>query len=292
MNDVLDSYRIITNYASTRVTTMERGTTIIFDWDDTLCPTSFLAYHRMAVPATHAALMKELQKAVIDVLSMAAHYGSAYIVTNAEHRWVMEVCETHMPLVGRYLQENKDDITIISARDTYQALHPDDPGMWKQRTIGTLVASKAVAHQISHATVPLHIIGVGDMKIDQDALLYLCSPLNDAELPCDIVVKTTKLAERPTLDGLLLQLQIYFEELPNLVVQPGHIDMTIIEFIETLPPLPSRAPITVSDALIDRAMDDLMAGISMGIIPLVSTASSPLSLLDWQTGGIYRDVDL
>ena len=72
------------------------GTSVVFfDWDDTLLPSSFLSAegYRLDSPfnETHKKVwtpLKELEKTVISVLSLAMKSAKVFIVTNAENGWV------------------------------------------------------------------------------------------------------------------------------------------------------------------------------------------------------------
>eukprot|EP00929_Paragymnodinium_shiwhaense_P118734 TRINITY_DN90646_c0_g1_i1.p1 TRINITY_DN90646_c0_g1~~TRINITY_DN90646_c0_g1_i1.p1 ORF type:complete len:1124 (+),score=211.74 TRINITY_DN90646_c0_g1_i1:84-3455(+) len=115
-----------------------RRTLIFFDWDDTLCPTTWIRsvlkgrladieewapirsnpesqadwYHEMPrwfnyplpdVPAYHE-LMEELQKAVVTLLEVAQAIGVVVIVTNAMPGWVEKTMKKWMPQLIPYVK--------------------------------------------------------------------------------------------------------------------------------------------------------------------------------------------
>merc|ERR1711998_149070 len=65
--------------------------------------------------------------AVFNVLSKAMTYGNVVIITNAERGWVEMSAARFMPTTQLLLSE----LTVVSARSTYEPEFPDDPLNWK-----------------------------------------------------------------------------------------------------------------------------------------------------------------
>ena len=70
-------------------------TCIIFDWDDTILCTTFLAPHQqliyepsIAIPAQLQKKLDELDRVAYDLIVKSKKYGKVYIVTNAAEGWV------------------------------------------------------------------------------------------------------------------------------------------------------------------------------------------------------------
>mmetsp|Transcript_38603 Transcript_38603/g.89693 ORF Transcript_38603/g.89693 Transcript_38603/m.89693 type:complete len:147 (-) Transcript_38603:381-821(-) len=104
---------------------------IIFDWDDTLFPSSFL--HQLKIKANDnlSAYCKniffELGKRAEKCISSARRWGEVMIVTNADEGWVQYCVEYFMPNLRHCIEE----IRVISARTNYEKYFPNQPLCWK-----------------------------------------------------------------------------------------------------------------------------------------------------------------
>jgi hypothetical protein len=104
-------------------------TLILFDWDDTLCPSNWIRENRPALsffkPAPQDEKfqkpLRELQKHVEAVLKLALRLGKVIIVTNAMEPWVETSCRNFLPHLMPYVL----DIPIIYARSVFDQYHCD-----------------------------------------------------------------------------------------------------------------------------------------------------------------------
>jgi hypothetical protein len=113
---------------------LARNTVVIFDYDDTLLASSFLAGKgfRLDADAPEKSSeidtgLRELEQSVISVLTQALKLGHVHIVTNAETGWVQLSAQKFLPAIVPILQK----VRVISARSTFEGLHPDSPLKWK-----------------------------------------------------------------------------------------------------------------------------------------------------------------
>lgn len=98
---------------------------IIFDWDDTLIPTSFLIPYQSLIyqppekplPSNVAKKMKDIDEYAALLLEAAKKVGTVLIITNAAQGWVELSANRFMPLTMQVLQ---NDIKIVSARTKYE----------------------------------------------------------------------------------------------------------------------------------------------------------------------------
>ena len=106
---------------------------VIFDWDDTLLPSSFVAgFKDRGVPVSCEG-RRELAMtgdSVKQLLEKACAVGRTMIITNADHGWVESSAQKYMPMVLPLLRSGR--IEVISARARYEASWPLDPRMWKE----------------------------------------------------------------------------------------------------------------------------------------------------------------
>jgi len=104
-------------------------TIIVFDWDDSLFPTSYLLDDlklKSKVPLSKQVIsremlwevrqgLKELQERVVQLLRLASKRGKVIIVTLAKSPWVAHSCANFFPEVGKLLKQL--DINVVYAQD-------------------------------------------------------------------------------------------------------------------------------------------------------------------------------
>jgi len=171
-------------------------TTIIFDWDDTLLPSSWLSVKglRLDTPAVLPQdVIDELethQASVCAVLSKAAQCGTVIIITNAETGWVELSAQRFMPMVVPLLE----NIRVFSARSTYEPMYPDSPLDWKIAAFKTMVGQH---RPISvDPDVLCSVISFGDSVHERDAVRKVTSDMTDT------YTKSVKFVERPNIEQL------------------------------------------------------------------------------------------
>jgi len=106
-------------------------TIILFDWDDTLCPSNWIRANRPVLSFFKAAPedpkfqkpLRELQVQVEAVLKLALKLGKVIIVTNAMEPWVETSCRNFLPDLLSLVQ----GIPVIYARSIYDAQGLDLP---------------------------------------------------------------------------------------------------------------------------------------------------------------------
>lgn len=112
-----------------------KESSIIFDWDDTILPSSWLGSQGMRVDSTETLperISQELftlEENAIKLLNLAWRYGKVVIITNAETGWVELSARRFLPRLLPLLSE----IEVISARSTYEHMFPGSPLDWKVR---------------------------------------------------------------------------------------------------------------------------------------------------------------
>jgi hypothetical protein len=106
-------------------------TIIIFDWDDTLCPSSWIRANKHHLsffkPAPNVEQfqrpLRELQKQCEQLLKLAVKLGNVIIVTNAVHPWVETSCRNFLPGLLPLLSQ----LPVIYARSVYETQCCDPP---------------------------------------------------------------------------------------------------------------------------------------------------------------------
>lgn len=177
-------------------TTKPHQTVVVFDWDDTLFPTSFLLYTGFKNEPSDSKFPSSLGKldAVVSrLLLKALRAGTAYIITNSQKNWVQYTSEMYLPLTHELIKSNK--INVVSARAEYEEIYPNDPQRWK------LEAFKDLKETLQ-SSVLANIICIGDSTSEIEAANYLSRNFNKT------IVKTVKMKERPRLEELAKQLEV------------------------------------------------------------------------------------
>lgn len=180
----------------------EQRPVIIFDWDDTLLSSSWLAgqnfrLDRPAVlPQPAVKQLALLAESMVKVLRLAKASGQVVIITNAETGWVELSAKRFVPQV---LEELKD-VRIISARSTYEAEFPDSPKKWKLAAFHREIHD-AVDDMGPHFAPPC-VISFGDSIHERDAVHEVCEPLKST------LTKSIKFVERPSIEQLHRELEL------------------------------------------------------------------------------------
>ena len=173
---------------------------IIFDWDDTLLPTSFLTPNdvfseNIQLSPTDSEKMKEIEKNVYKILKESIEKGNVYIITNAGINWVQFSANIFYPSISELLKK----IKIISARVQYEKSFPGNLRQWKIQAFLNLL------NEVDEKLVT-NIICVGDSLFEMEAGRILASKFKEA------FIKTIKFREAPKLDELLKQLKLITQQ--------------------------------------------------------------------------------
>jgi len=170
---------------------------IIFDWDDTLFPTSFLAKNGFFTEKDKNTEKEEkilkklekLEKSVIDLINITLTKGEVYIITNAVIGWVEYTAKKFYPNFYNIL----DKIKIISARGECENDFPNDIQEWKNQTFSNL-------RKNFDNKLVTNIICLGDSMLEIEAGKLLANCFQKA------FIKTVKFKENPKPDELNKQL--------------------------------------------------------------------------------------
>ena len=198
-NDIRQSY--FTKLISSQVWTpnmkpKKHNSIIIFDWDDTLLPTSFLTkdgvtYEDLKISKFDEDTLMKLDQIVLKILTEAVEKGNVYIITNAGKGWLEYSASMFYPSVVPILKK----IKIISARDEYEKMYPGDSRQWKIEAFLNLQKNL-------NLKLVTNIICLGDSLYEMEAGRILASRFTEA------FIKTVKFKEAPNLDELLKQLKV------------------------------------------------------------------------------------
>jgi len=176
------------------VSSADNSTVIIFDWDDTLLSSSYLATQGYRLDTVMPPCeevdngLKLLETSVVAVLTLALRYGSVHIITNAETGWVQLSASKFLPGVVPFLSK----VQVISARSTYEHVYPDAPVKWKFCAFQSRIDSKESKH----------VISFGDSHVEREAVRAVTRGMTSVR------TKSVKFAERPSMEQLRRQLDL------------------------------------------------------------------------------------
>jgi len=203
-------------------------TAIIFDWDDTLLASSWLASQGLRldfpaeVPAEAVQQLRILETSVIKVLTRALELGDVHVVTNAETGWVELSAQRFMPGVVPYLPKLK----IISARSTFERMYPDQPQQWKVEAFRKQIGG-AFENRMDFDTAnvedqeTLNIISFGDSVHERDAVHRVTKLLGKT------YTKSVKFVERPSMEQLQRQLELVHSCFDYIITFNGDLDLML-----------------------------------------------------------------
>jgi hypothetical protein len=198
-NDIRQSYiskLISKNVWIPNMKPKQHNSLIIFDWDDTLLPTSFLTpggvfNEDLTLSESEKDKMLKLEHSVFTLLNETVEKGNVYIITNAGKGWVEYSAKRFYPSIVEILSK----IKIISARGEYEKIYPGNSRQWK---------IQAFLNLLNYVDVKLvtNIICIGDSLFEMEAGRILASKFTEA------FIKTIKFREAPKLDELIKQLKL------------------------------------------------------------------------------------
>jgi hypothetical protein len=102
---------------------------------------------------------------VISLLELALKYGHVHIVTNAETGWVQLSAQKFMPGLVPMLSK----VPVLSARSTFEPMHPDAPLKWKFYAFQEKIASCFPSDGVSIGAQK-NIVSFGDSHVEREAV--------------------------------------------------------------------------------------------------------------------------
>jgi len=203
-------------------------TVIIFDWDDTLCPsTTCMRQHNLSVLGSPpqgdlATALERLTAEAGSLLRRATELANkVVVVTNAEDGWVDLSCKAWMP----GLQQDLKACEVASARSTWEPHGIASPAGWKARTFESVI--NTFYSRYWHQSWK-NIISIGDAPHEREALYRV---VRDAPQPAGSSKqakcrsKSVKFVLRPSIQQLTRELQLLRRSLKEIVSHDDNLDL-------------------------------------------------------------------
>ncbi|CAE7395021.1 mtpn [Symbiodinium natans] len=251
----LAAARFIAKYKEHRKapTAHPEQTWIVFDWDDTLMPTSFLDDLERMMPKRGLgqrqgskqaglprdcpcfAAMERHADRVRSILRTARSLGNVAIVTMAERPWVPESASQYLPGLDLEVLLSELDIPILYGPEFMGSMNSCDTSV-PEGEGDVYVASKCAAmldFLKQGADSPCNLISIGDSTIEKHAAKQASRTLG-AKNPQSLC-KTVKLLTDPSLKELSSELEIVQMWLERLArhFQPVDVDAETVEELES-----------------------------------------------------------
>ena len=190
------------------------NTIIIFEWDDTLFPTSFLTPFRifdenMNLSDNEKNNLLKLEQAALKILTKSVERGEVFIITNAINGWVENSAHRFYPNISQILEK----IKIIYAKEKYEKIFPGNAKQWK------IEAFSSLQNNFDKKLVT-NIICIGDSLFEMEAGKILASKFKQA------YIKSIKFKEKPKLDELLEQLESFCAQFDSIYSSIKNIDIS------------------------------------------------------------------
>jgi len=214
-------------------------TLIIFDWDDTLCPTTHGQENPECAEQDRAQLQAH-EEVVARLLRVAGEVGHISIVSMAGTGWIERTLDNFMPGLKPLIAELNIPVTLaregVPKRDKRQAFAEGrEPSTYLKRRTMMKVVRNFYRTSIGNETKERswkNVVSIGDSTAEKLALqdIVLARVQRDRKGRWkDCRCKTIKLKTEPTLAELSAQLCRVAESLPALVMHDGDLDMEFEE---------------------------------------------------------------
>jgi len=193
---------------------------IVFDWDDTLFPSSFVdrrklihARHVEDLPEELQQGFRDLEKLIARLISTASKYATVLIITNAQTGWVELCASKFMPSLLDLLAGS---VRVVSARTSFEKFFPGDPLCWKAATF----AHELHQLQKTKDTVLRNVISFGDSIEERTSVKIAASQLRARS-------KSIKFLDAPTFQQLHQELEVVTNCLEWIWKHSGDLDVVL-----------------------------------------------------------------
>jgi hypothetical protein len=194
-------------------------TLIIFDWDDTVLPSSWISLQGLGLGVDQVATADQqsqldvVAESAEETLTHAQQFGSVVLVTNAETGWIEMSCWKFLPSLYRRIS----DFKILSARSKYEQNGVTSPFEWKSRAF----TAEIDGYFASSRTVRRNVISFGDSAHEREAVIRATQEMSNCR------TKSLKLVERPEISELSREHRVISACLGAIVKHNGNLDLCI-----------------------------------------------------------------
>lgn len=186
----------------------------IFDYDDTILPSSWLTCIFSTRESLSQDMLEKLEKVdqtASTLLYEAIKCSTVIIVTNAEEGWVEYSSRMFLPSVFRLLRF----VTVRSARSRYATRFPQESGTWKKMTF-----SDELDPLWDHSG-SVSVLSIGDSLLERDAV-FSYEAANTG-----VIAKSIKMIDVPNPTQLSMQQQLICRSLQTMIASASKLDLKL-----------------------------------------------------------------
>lgn len=213
-------------------------TIIIFDWDDTLCPSTCMrplaqfdrcGNLRGKLGRETSNELKLLSDRVLPLLRLAQTMGKVIMVTNAKSPWVDISCQSFLPALQGVLKE----IPVFYALELIKAAGVDNFEGCLLKESKARAMREAVTQFYSQYPGQSwkNIVSIGDAYFEHHAIRQVVGEKGQNK---PVRTKTIKMLEGPTIAGMVVQLAIIHSWLPQIIRADSDVDIDLSADEETV----------------------------------------------------------
>jgi len=202
----------------------QRGETFfIFDWDDTVLPSTWVQRQGLRLDAASKVtlaqreVLAEVAAVAGRTLQAARQHGTVVLITNAERGWIELSCQKFLPTLAPMLE----NVKLVSARTTYEHSACKAPQSWKLHAFEAEITSFFGSDGLFDASKRKNIFSLGDSIHEREALLRVA-----ASVP-GCYSKSLKFVERPDIRQICKQHELINNAFGQIVHHEGHMDLCI-----------------------------------------------------------------
>lgn len=185
---------------------------IIFDWDDTLFPSTYLSINNIVskecINNFERDYIEILSKDVVSLLEKLLEKYPVYILTNAEYSWIRHCIDRWYNPLSTII----DKISVVSARDNYKNKH-ESSSHWKYLSMNDIFTFEGEYDS-------LEVISIGDSEDERSAIRKHYDENK-------IKYKSIKLTYRPDLEILHTQIISLKEMIDSILNIDKDLDLHI-----------------------------------------------------------------
>lgn len=206
-------------------------TIIVYDWDDTLCPSAWVRlnvrFDRRGKVITKLddealAQLTALADQVVALLRASRTMGKVVIVTNARRPWVNTSCNALLPSVAKEL-ENIDLIYAMELLNKDEQDYVANPLMLIESKARAMKAAVATFYSRYKSQSWKNMVSIGDAQYEHTAIRMVAGDRPTLGKKCR--TKTIKLIEGPTTAVISNQLSVLESWLANIVLADDDVEI-------------------------------------------------------------------
>lgn len=178
------------------------------DYDDSLMCSTFIYNNKNIEIDQTKHPIGTLDKKCCDLINKLRDMEfSIFIISNADHRWITRTGEKYLPTFLSTV--NELSIPIISAKNRYEHIYPNDEIKWKENVFLDIIDI--------HEDTSIDLLIIGDSSSEMKASINIFNERNKDLSKAPLFLYRIKLHERPDIDTMLHQFNHMLDKIDTLL---------------------------------------------------------------------------